>query len=83
MSGIEDKNDFNHVKESLKTLEFPEDKQKEIFSILAAVLNLGNITFHTVDNKNCIGKPELLEIVSNVGNYFDIMIHNYRSTCFE
>ncbi|XP_044757784.1 unconventional myosin IC isoform X2 [Coccinella septempunctata] len=68
LKGIDDINDFTHVKESLKTLEFPKDKQNEIFSILAAVLNLGNITFHTVDSKNSIGKPDLLNTVSKLLN---------------
>ncbi|XP_045464309.1 unconventional myosin IC [Harmonia axyridis] len=63
---IDDKDDFNRIKESLRTLEFPEEKQKEIFSILSGILNLGNITFHMVDNKNSIRKPELLDIVSKL-----------------
>ncbi|KAL3275737.1 hypothetical protein HHI36_020482 [Cryptolaemus montrouzieri] len=63
---INDRGDFNRVKNSLDTLEFPESKQNEIVSILAAILNLGNITFHTVDEKISVRKPEVLEVVSKL-----------------
>lgn len=66
LSYIDDKSDFNEVQKALDTLEFPKDKQTEIFSILAAILNLGNITFHVVNEKTVVRKPELVENISKL-----------------
>ncbi|KAK9881585.1 hypothetical protein WA026_016457 [Henosepilachna vigintioctopunctata] len=73
---IDDHGDFKKVKTSLDTLEFPEDRQKEIFSILAAILNLGNINFHTINEKLKVRQLELLETVSQLFGCNPESLHN-------
>ncbi|KAF2077800.1 hypothetical protein CYY_000921 [Polysphondylium violaceum] len=45
INNINDVEDFEHVRYAMNVLTLPEDKQNTIFSILSAVLHLGNIQF--------------------------------------
>ncbi|EGC40078.1 class VII unconventional myosin [Dictyostelium purpureum] len=45
IDNINDVEDFEHVKYAMNVLGLPEDKQTTIFSIISAVLHLGNIQF--------------------------------------
>lgn len=68
MNGINDNNDFKSVKKALETLDFSDAEQKDIFKIISAILNLGNITFMDEEGISNILKPELVENVSKVSN---------------
>eukprot|EP01102_Stenamoeba_stenopodia_P000526 TRINITY_DN1051_c0_g1_i1.p1 TRINITY_DN1051_c0_g1~~TRINITY_DN1051_c0_g1_i1.p1 ORF type:complete len:596 (-),score=130.79 TRINITY_DN1051_c0_g1_i1:192-1979(-) len=43
--GINDASDFNETKHAMKTVGISGDEQNQIFQILAAILNIGNLTF--------------------------------------
>ncbi|KAK5577072.1 hypothetical protein RB653_002009 [Dictyostelium firmibasis] len=45
IDNINDVEDFEHVKYAMNVLGLPEDKQFTIFSIVSAVLHIGNLTF--------------------------------------
>lgn len=66
MSGINDIADFNTVKKALNTLEFSEQEQADVYSIIAAILHLGNVTFMEEEGVSTILKPDLVENVSKV-----------------
>lgn len=66
MTGINDSSDFQAVKKALSTLEFSSGEEKDIFNIISAILNLGNITFMEEEGISAILKPDLTETVSNV-----------------
>ncbi|EGG24917.1 class VII unconventional myosin [Cavenderia fasciculata] len=42
---INDAEDFEHVRYAMSVLGMPEDRQNTIFTILGAILHLGNVTF--------------------------------------
>ena len=46
---IDDIEDFNLVCDSLKEMAFSEDEQDCVWSIISAVLNLGNVKFDDSD----------------------------------
>lgn len=50
-----------HVQDALDTIQISKDDQMKLFSMLAAVLWLGNISFSVVDTENHV------EVVSNEG----------------
>ncbi len=43
IDGVDDKAEFNATKQSLKTIGVSEEKQTEIFKLLAGLLHLGNV----------------------------------------
>ncbi|KAJ8922250.1 hypothetical protein NQ315_004187 [Exocentrus adspersus] len=65
-AGIYDQKDFNEVKKALKTLEFTEKEQTEMFSIISAILHLGNVGFSETEGVSAIVKPELIDTVSKL-----------------
>lgn len=65
-AGIYDQNDFNEVRKALNTLEFTEQEQTEMFSIISAILHLGNVGFSEEEGISTILKPEIVDTVSKV-----------------
>ncbi|XP_019878612.1 unconventional myosin IC isoform X2 [Aethina tumida] len=69
---LNDEKNFKDVCSALDTLEFTEEAKKEIFSILAAILHLGNVGFTEEEcekregNRAKILKPELVETVAKL-----------------
>lgn len=53
---ISDKNDFQTVKKALKVINFQEEHMTALFSIVASVLHLGNVTFEDMGGKASISK---------------------------
>jgi myosin heavy subunit len=49
------------VQDALDTIQISKEDQMKLFSMLAAVLWLGNISFSVIDNENHV------EVVSNEG----------------
>lgn len=52
---------FFHMQDALDTIRISKEDQMKLFSMLAAVLWLGNISFSVIDNENHV------EVVSNEG----------------
>lgn len=52
---------FFHMQDALDTLQISKEDQMKLFSMLAAVLWLGNISFSVADTENHV------EVVSNEG----------------
>ncbi|CAG9863504.1 unnamed protein product [Phyllotreta striolata] len=66
--GINDKEDFAAVKKALTTLDFSSGEQMDLFSIISAVLQLGNVGFTEQDGLSVITKPDIVEDVSKLLN---------------
>lgn len=62
------------VKKGLTTLEFNEEEQDAMFSIVAGILHLGNINFSESNGRAVILKPDLVDTVAKVSNYKSIVI---------
>lgn len=54
------------MKKALTTLEFSQEEQDAMFSIVAGILHLGNINFSESNGKAVILKPDLVNTVSMV-----------------
>ncbi|XP_019266822.1 PREDICTED: myosin-1-like [Nicotiana attenuata] len=52
ISGVDDAEQFRIVMEALDVVHISKEDQESVFSMLAAVLWLGNISFTSVDNEN-------------------------------
>lgn len=52
---------FVSLQDALDTIQISKEDQMKLFSMLAAVLWLGNISFSVIDNENHV------EVVSNEG----------------
>lgn len=74
------KKSFDDVRNALTVTEFAKDEQDEMFSIVAAVLHLGNVGFSAEEGVSTIIKPEILEIVSKV--WFNLDISGFKKKCF-
>uniref|UniRef100_A0A3Q3W028 Myosin X, like 1 n=1 Tax=Mola mola TaxID=94237 RepID=A0A3Q3W028_MOLML len=61
-SSLDDKQLFNGVMEALKVMEFTEEEVKDVFKLLSAVLQMGNIEFMTAGGAQITSKG----VVSNV-----------------
>lgn len=53
--GTDDAHKFNLLMEAFSTLRISKEDQESVFEMLAAVLWLGNILFHVIDNENHAG----------------------------
>ncbi|KAJ8926334.1 hypothetical protein NQ314_021319 [Rhamnusium bicolor] len=60
------KKDFNAVKKALTALDFTDLEQTDMFSIISAILHLGNIGFSEDEGISTILKPEVVDTVSKV-----------------
>ncbi|KAK3127393.1 hypothetical protein QOZ80_7AG0572710 [Eleusine coracana subsp. coracana] len=61
IDGVDDANKFSVLVDALDTIKISKEDQMKLFSMLAAVLWLGNISFSVIDNENHV------EVVSNEG----------------
>ncbi|KAJ3670273.1 hypothetical protein LUZ60_010597 [Juncus effusus] len=61
INGVDDSTQFQLLKEALDVVKISKEDQMKIFSMLSAVLWLGNISFNVIDNENHV------EVVSNEG----------------
>ncbi|CAA6655729.1 unnamed protein product [Spirodela intermedia] len=52
IAGVNDSERFHSVLEAMNVVHISKDDQQNVFSILAAVMWLGNITFTIIDNEN-------------------------------
>ncbi|KAF2905235.1 hypothetical protein ILUMI_00959 [Ignelater luminosus] len=62
-NNLDDKKAYDEVKKGIATLEFSELEQKEMFSIVASVLHMGNVGFTEEEGKAQISKAEALEAI--------------------
>lgn len=69
--------DFHTIDTSLKTVGISEEKQHLIYSVLAAILNLGNITFetHVFNDDICYITSDSQEILKNVA----VLLHDNKT----
>ncbi|XP_023026534.2 unconventional myosin 61F [Leptinotarsa decemlineata] len=65
-NGINDHNDFSEVRKALSTLEFSQKEQADMFSIVSAILHLGNVGFSEEEGVSVILKPEIVGTVSKL-----------------
>ncbi|CAD6217608.1 unnamed protein product [Miscanthus lutarioriparius] len=61
IDGVDDSKKFTVLVDALDTIQISKEDQMKLFSMLAAVLWLGNISFSVIDNENHV------EVVSNEG----------------
>ncbi|CAN6219239.1 unnamed protein product [Urochloa humidicola] len=61
IDGVDDSNKFTVLVDALDTIQISKEDQMKLFSMLAAVLWLGNVSFSVVDSENHV------EVVSNEG----------------
>ncbi|ONM58433.1 Myosin-2 [Zea mays] len=61
IDGVDDSKKFTVLVDALDTIQISKEDQMKLFSMLAAVLWLGNISFCVIDNENHV------EVVSNEG----------------
>ncbi|KAM4608951.1 unconventional myosin-X [Polymixia lowei] len=61
-SSLDDKQLFNSVMQALKVMEFTEEEIRDVFKLLSAVLQMGNIEFMTAGGAQITSKG----VVSNV-----------------
>ncbi|CAH1179586.1 unnamed protein product [Phaedon cochleariae] len=65
---IEDRKDFGEVRKAMSTLEFTEREQSDMFSIISAILHLGNVGFSEEEGVSTILKPDIVDIVAKLLN---------------
>uniref|UniRef100_A0A3B5A2U5 Unconventional myosin-X-like n=1 Tax=Stegastes partitus TaxID=144197 RepID=A0A3B5A2U5_9TELE len=63
-SSLDDQQLFNSVMEALKVMEFTEEEIRDVFKLLSAVLQMGNIEFMTAGGAQITSKG----VVSNVSD---------------
>uniref|UniRef100_A0A671Z009 Unconventional myosin-X-like n=1 Tax=Sparus aurata TaxID=8175 RepID=A0A671Z009_SPAAU len=68
-SSLDDKQLFDSVMEALKVMEFTEEEIRDVFKLLSAVLQMGNIEFMTaggaqITSKGALNRLELLGLDS-------------------
>nr|XP_043875706.1 unconventional myosin-X isoform X2 [Solea senegalensis] len=63
-SSLDDKQLFDSVMEALKVMEFTEEEIRDVFKLLSAVLQMGNIEFMTAGGAQITSKA----VVSNVSD---------------
>lgn len=78
MYNIDDKKGYEEVKKALEVTEFTADMQKDLFNIVASVLNLGNTGFSEVEGKAKIIKTDGVEATSKVSCNRKILRIIYR-----
>lgn len=61
IANVDDKRGFNDVKSALNIIEFTQPEQKEMLSIIASVLHLGNVGFVELEGHSKVNKTESLE----------------------
>uniref|UniRef100_A0A3Q4MVZ9 Unconventional myosin-X-like n=1 Tax=Neolamprologus brichardi TaxID=32507 RepID=A0A3Q4MVZ9_NEOBR len=60
-SSLDDKQLFNSVMEALKVMEFNEEEIRDVFKLLSAVLQMGNIEFMTAGGAQITSKGAILD----------------------
>lgn len=75
INGVDDARKFQNLMEALDTLQIGKETQEYIFSMLASVLWLGNISFHVIDNENHV---EVItdEAVRNASRLMGCHVHD-------
>ncbi|KAK4872802.1 hypothetical protein RN001_014831 [Aquatica leii] len=66
VDNLDDKKAYKEVVHALKTLELRDDERKEIFSIVASVLHLGNVGFTEEEGHAHLSKRDLVKTVSKL-----------------
>ncbi|KAB0792483.1 hypothetical protein PPYR_14442 [Photinus pyralis] len=66
VDNLDDKKAFDDVVRALRTLEFSDEEQKEIWQIVASVLYLGNVGFTEQDGVAQLSKRESVELSSKL-----------------
>jgi len=61
------------VQDALDTIQISKEDQMKLFSMLAAVLWMGNISFSVIDTENHV------EVVSNEGTISHHLYHSFIS----
>ncbi|XP_039018483.1 myosin-1-like isoform X2 [Hibiscus syriacus] len=70
ITGVDDAEQFRIVKEALDVVHVSKEDQESVFSMLAAVLWLGNVSFTMIDNENHVEAVEdesLINVAKLIG----------------
>ena len=69
IGGVDDRVEFDATRKSLTTIGVTEEKQAEIFRVLAALLHLGNVKITTTRNESVLAasEPSLLRACQMLG----------------
>lgn len=63
---VDDRRDFKEVISSLSTLQFAKDEIETLWSVVAAVLHLGNVQFTTDEDKIQLKNTDVSQNVANL-----------------
>ncbi|XP_018320013.1 unconventional myosin-IXa isoform X2 [Agrilus planipennis] len=72
LDNVDEKYEFSRLKQSMEMVGFTAEKQRRLFSVLSAVLLLGNIEFqprkatYHHDDAVCVKNPEVVSIISEL-----------------
>ncbi|XP_055379065.1 unconventional myosin IC isoform X2 [Condylostylus longicornis] len=65
---INDNGNFKMIKKAMDIIDFEEEEQKDIFSIVASVLHLGNVQFTNVEGKAKVTTPDCVATTAELLN---------------
>lgn len=65
---VDDKRNFHEIERALSTLEFSQQEQDDVFTIIAAILHLGNVGFSVAEGRAVILKPDLVDSIAKLLN---------------
>ncbi|XP_051121312.1 myosin-1 [Andrographis paniculata] len=77
ISGVDDAEEFRVVMEALDVVHVKKEDQESVFSMLAAVLWLGNVSFTVVDSENHV-EPVVDEGLTNVATLIGCNIEELK-----
>lgn len=63
---IRDADNFRMVQKAMTVIEIPDQEQRQILDIVAAVLHMGNVGFTEEEGKAKILKPESVTAIAKV-----------------
>ncbi|XP_021968609.1 unconventional myosin-IXa isoform X2 [Folsomia candida] len=72
LEGVDESYEFSRLKQSMEMVGFGQDKQRKLFSVLSAVLLLGNVEFlpkkssYHHDDTVVLKNPEVVQLISGL-----------------
>lgn len=54
IDGVDDAHEFSEMETAMSALEFNDPEKADIFQIVSAILNLGNVTLKSIGEKKCV-----------------------------
>eukprot|EP01125_Pyxidicula_operculata_P021063 TRINITY_DN7981_c0_g1_i1.p1 TRINITY_DN7981_c0_g1~~TRINITY_DN7981_c0_g1_i1.p1 ORF type:complete len:1056 (-),score=257.32 TRINITY_DN7981_c0_g1_i1:84-3071(-) len=63
---VDDSTEFRLTRNAMKVLNFSDDEQNEMFSILAAILHLGNLNYIEENENSSVTNPDLINNIAQL-----------------